>query len=316
MTKALSQKLNHFDIAEARNGYAAGGNITEILRKQKGLMHNTPEIIEAAYDLQAGSYIAHTRKNAHATAAYATELAEILNAHMEETTTLLDIGTGELTTISQTLLKLRVKPEMLLAFDISWSRIYLGCSFADDVLSKTDRQRLFPFVADINEIPLCDKSVDVVTSSHALEPNGCNLPSLLAELFRITRKKLVLFEPCYEINTEEGKARMDRLGYIKDMDNVITQLGGTLLKKIEIKNISNPLNPTVCFVVEPPKPLNPIVNFDRPYGPIISVPGTDLSIVEDGRFFVSKETGLCFPILKNIPILKTNSAILASAFYA
>jgi len=315
MTKTHSQKLKHFDITEARAAYQAGKNITELLRKQKGLTHNTPEIIEAAYDLQAGTYIANTRKNIHAAKAYATELASLLNPYIEDETTLLDIGTGELTTISHTLQQLRVKPKKLLAFDISWSRVYLGCSFADDVLSKTDRQRLLPFVADINEIPLCDKSVDVVTSSHALEPNGISLPSLLAELFRITRNKLVLFEPCYEINTEEGKARMDKLGYIKDMDSVITQLGGNLLDKIKIKNVSNPLNPTVCFVIEPPKSSNPAFTSNQShYSHIFSVPGTDLSMFEADGFYVSRETGLCFPILKNIPILKSNSAILASAF--
>jgi ubiquinone/menaquinone biosynthesis C-methylase UbiE len=306
--------LNYFDIKEARVAYQAGKNVTELLRKQKGLTYNTPEIIEAAYDLQAGTYIASTKNNIHAATAYAAELASLLNQHIEDTTTLLDIGTGELTTISHTLQQLRVKPKTLLAFDISWSRIYLGCSYADEILSKTDRQRLLPFVADINEIPLCDKSVDVVTSSHALEPNGSCLPSLLAELFRITRKKLVLFEPCYEINTEEGKARMDRLGYIKNMDGVITQLGGTLLDKTKIENVSNPLNPTVCFVIEPPKSSNLALSLSESQKHIFSIPGTNISMVEAEGFYVSKDTGLCFPILKNIPILKSNSAILASAF--
>lgn len=314
MTTTHSQKLNYFDIKGAKVAYQAGQNITELLRNQKGLTYNTPEIIEAAYDLQAGTYIANTKNNIHAATAYAAELASLLNPHIEDTTTLLDIGTGELTTISHTLQQLKVKPKTLLAFDISWSRIYLGCSYADEVLSRTDRQRLLAFVADINEIPLCDKSVDVVTSSHALEPNGSCLPSLLAELFRITRKKLVLFEPCYEINTEEGKARMEKLGYIRDMDSVITQIGGTLLDKIKIENVSNPLNPTVCFVIEPPKSSDLTFTLSESHEHIFSVPGTDLSMTEAEGFYVSKETGLCFPILKNIPILKSNSAILASAF--
>ena len=44
------------------------------------------------------------------------------------------------------------------------------------------------------------------------------LEALLRELFRVTKKKLVLFEPSYELNSEEGKVRMDRLGYIKDIE--------------------------------------------------------------------------------------------------
>jgi hypothetical protein len=107
MTTTHSQKLNYFDIKEARVAYRAGQNITELLRKQKGLTYNTPEIIEAAYDLQAGTYIAYTKNKIHATTAYAAELASLLNKHIEDTSTLLDIGTGELTTISHILQQLR-----------------------------------------------------------------------------------------------------------------------------------------------------------------------------------------------------------------
>jgi ubiquinone/menaquinone biosynthesis C-methylase UbiE len=311
ITTTFSQKLKYFDLTGARAAYQAGQNITELLRKQKGLIHNTPEIIEAAYDLQAGAYIAKARMNIQAAMAYAAELASLLNPHITEENTLLDIGAGELTTISYTLQQLTAKPKTVLAFDISWSRIYLGRSFANEVLSKRDRLRLLLFVADINEIPLRDKSVDIVTSSHALEPNGNTLPSLLSELFRITRNKLFLFEPCYEMNTEEGKARMDKLGYIKNIDGIITQLGGTLIDKIKIENVSNPLNPTFCFVIEPPKSLKPTLTLNPP---TFSVPGTNLSMFQADGFYVSKETGFCFPILKNIPILKSNNAILASAF--
>ena len=47
---------------------------------------------------------------------------------------------------------------------------------------------------------------------------------------------------------------MDRLGYIKGMDDVVAVTGGALLDKIEITNVANPLNPTYCFVVKPPNP--------------------------------------------------------------
>jgi len=37
---------------------------------------------------------------------------------------------------------------------------------------KEDFKNLIPFVGDISEIPLLDKSINITTSSHALEPNG------------------------------------------------------------------------------------------------------------------------------------------------
>jgi hypothetical protein len=72
-----------------------------------------------------------------------------------------------------------------------------------------------PFVADISETPLLDKSVNVTISSHALEPNRSKLPELLLEIFRVTKDKIILFEPFYEFNTDEGEQRMHGLGYIK-----------------------------------------------------------------------------------------------------
>jgi len=313
MTRAIpTQQLKYFDLTAAKIAYQAGQNVTEFLRNQKGVMHNTPEIIETAYDLQAGTYIARTKRNIKRASAYSEELASLLSPYITNTTSLLDIGCGELTTTSLILQRLKIKPKSLFAFDISCSRIFLGCAFAEEILSEDDRNRLIPFVADINEIPLRDKSIDVTTSSHALEPNAKNLISLLLELFRVTRHKLVLFEPCYEINTQAGKSRMDKLGYIRNIDGAVSELGGRLLEKVKLNNISNPLNPTVCFIIEPPMAQN-FANNTENLDCLFSVPGTNLPISRTDGYFFSKETGLFFPVLKDIPILKSNTAILASA---
>jgi ubiquinone/menaquinone biosynthesis C-methylase UbiE len=310
MTK---RQLKHFDLIGAKKAYKEGRNITELLRSQKNINSNTPEIIETAYDLQAGSYIEAILNNHAQAQAYTTELASVLDNHITKTTSLLDIGTGELTTLSHLIRRLRKKPKKVFAFDISWSRIYKGKNYAKEVMG-ADYKILKLFVADINEIPLRDKSINITTSSHALEPNGGTLKELLSELFRITIDKLVLFEPCFEINTEEGKQRMERLGYIKNIDSVVEDLGGKLIDKIIIKNTINPLNPTVCFIITPP-PVSKEVptlkgNIKRN---VFSVPGTDIPLKKVQDYFFSNKVGLCYPILKSIPILKSNAAILASA---
>jgi hypothetical protein len=165
-------------------------------------------------------------------------------------------------------------------------------------------------VGDIKEIPLLSKSVDITMSTHALEPNGKNLHQLMLELFRVTADKLILFEPYYEKSSKEGKKRMDKFGYIKNIDGTIKELNGKILEKIIIKNPSNLLNPTVCFVVSPPKTNVKYKNLHKKN--IFSVPGTDFNITKIDNFYFSNATGLCFPILKSIPILKSNIAILAS----
>jgi ubiquinone/menaquinone biosynthesis C-methylase UbiE len=310
MTK---KQLKHFDILEAKKAYNEGRNITELLRSQKNIDSNTSEIIETAYDVQAGSYIEHILNNPKQAAAYATELASILDNHTTEADSLLDIGTGELTTLSNLIRRLENKPKEVFAFDISWSRIYRGITYAKDVMG-VDYKLLRPFVSDISEIPLLDKSINITTSSHALEPNGGKLKELLEELFRITIDKLVLFEPCFEINTEEGKQRMERLGYIKNIDGVVEELGGKLVEKIIIKNTINPLNPTVCFVIIPPPSVKEMSTKKADTkNSIFSVPGTNIPLIEFEEYYFSNQVGLCYPKLKAIPILKSNAAILASS---
>lgn len=307
--------LKYFDILQARQAYAEGKNITELLRQQRQVASNTPDIIETAYDLQAGTYIAHVEQHPQQAHAYTAELADILGQHLHAGDSLLDIGTGELTTLSLLGQKLPVKPHSLYAFDISWSRLHKGLAFAQHNMGGELFERLVPFAADIGEIPLRDKSVSITTSSHALEPNGPQLRQLMAELFRVTADKLVLFEPCYELNSDEGRARMDRLGYIKDVEGVVRALGGQVVETVRIQHTSNPLNPTVCFVITPP-PSNarPLAQVGADRHAIFSVPGTDHALRRlDAGFYFSRETGLAFPVLQSLPILKSRSAILASA---
>ena len=314
--------MRHFNIVSARKAYADGKNVTELLRQQKGVSFNTPEIIETSYDLQAGTYIECVRGNIEHATHYASELASILDGHIISGQSLLDVGTGELTTLSLLVRRLASKPGRMLAFDVSWSRVHKGLEFAKEEMTAEEYERLTPFVADISEIPLKDKSVDVTTSSHALEPNGAKLDVLLSELFRVTREKLVLFEPCYELNSEEGKKRMESLGYIKDVEGAVTRLGGKLLERIPIHNVSNPLNPTACYVILPPSlpptPTMPSSDLQghnkRSASNLFSVPGTGLSLTEKKGFFTSEATGLCYPVLKGIPVLRSNTAILASCF--
>ena len=90
--------------------------------------------------------------------------------------------------------------------------------------------------ADIKSIPLKSNSIDVIISNHALEPNGKYLSDLIKELFRVVKKKLILFEPSYELNSLKGKKRMDKLGYIKNIKSTVKNLGGSLVEIIPIKN--------------------------------------------------------------------------------
>ena len=47
--------IDYSDLLDARTARREGRNVTELLRRKKGLALNTPEIIETAYDLHAGT---------------------------------------------------------------------------------------------------------------------------------------------------------------------------------------------------------------------------------------------------------------------
>jgi len=301
--------MQYYNIESARNAFSKGENVTEHLRQQLGVSENSSEIIEIAYDLQAGSYIEYTKADPDFANSVADGYANVLRDWLRPNDTLLDVGTGEMTTYSLVLKRIISNLSKAYAFDISWSRVYKGIAFSKEILGK-DFAKLRPFVADMKRIPLADKSVDITTSSHALEPNGGNLSILLSELFRVTRGKLILFEPSYETNSDEGKARMDKLGYIKGMDEVVRSLGGRVVDFKRMPTIANPLNPTACFIIEPPtiNETKRVLNTD-----IFTLPGTSLLLEKHEGFFVSKESGLAFPVLKSIPVLKTDNAVLATA---
>lgn len=309
----MPKGFNYFDIRRAREAHVSGKNITASLREQKGVPSNSPEILEIAYDLQAGSYIDYVRKNSEKSGAYCSQLANILGHYLSRSSSLLDVGTGELTTISQVVTRLPQMPEKVFAFDISWSRIYKGVQHAQQLIGQ-EFMRFYPFVAEIGEIPLPDKSVSITTSNHALEPNGGRLTELLAELFRVTSETVILFEPCYEINSAEGKERMDALGYIKNIDGAVENLGGRVLKKIKIDNPINPLNPTVAFVIQPKSPnsSNSSSSFASKNN-AFSVPGTSMPLESIEGFLFSNDVGLSYPILKGIPVLRSNLAILSTS---
>ena len=154
------QKMNYLDIVEAKEVFRRGENVTQYLRKKFNEQENTLEIIEIAYDLQAGSYIKEVQANPTKVSLYADEIANNLQKHLCDGDTLLDVGTGELTTLTLLLNKVNTKLSEILAFDISWSRLNIGYDFFEKNRANKDHN-VTTFVADIKEIPLHTKCVDL-----------------------------------------------------------------------------------------------------------------------------------------------------------
>lgn len=291
-------------LALARQAYRNGSNITQALREHLETTENTKEIIEIAYDLQAGSYTAFATENRDYVLNYTRQIANVLEKFCEQDCSILDVGCGEATNLTEMLNQCATAFSEVYGCDISWSRLRA----ARDYISK----RLLPsqpspslFASDIAALPLCDKSIDYVVSNHALEPNHGREYELLTEIFRVARKRAILFEPDYENADESSQSRMNSLGYIRNLREIARSLGASLIHDEPLALVDNEKNPTNCFIFEPPLG-------GKTSPTLFTDPGTDQPLENLGQGFWSPATGLTYPVIDDIPILSVNSATLTS----
>ena len=299
--------MSQLDVKGGMRAFANGQNVMDYLRRRHGINHNTSDIIELSYDLQAGTYAKTTELHIQERLDYTKLMSEFIRPHLNGATSLLDVGTGELSTISLLANHLDNNTTVV-AFDISWSRLFKGQEFWNK-WNKNNTLKLNSFVADMKEIPLLDNSVEVVISNHSLEPNGQYLKQILPEIFRVCSQVCVLFEPSFELNSAEGQARMAKHGYIRNLQQESEALGGTVLSVELFPLTHSKINPTACYVIAPPKHSKMSTNSINQF----SVPGTNLPLTPMDDFLFSKDMALAFPILKNIPVLRSDKAILATA---
>jgi ubiquinone/menaquinone biosynthesis C-methylase UbiE len=280
--------------------YKKGANIIQFLKNESGDELNTIEDILISYDFQAGSYIKFVKENSSYHDAYTQEIAAVLN-DLGKFDTLLEVGTGEATTLANVVLKLNGRPQKCMGFDISWSRINCGVQYLKEKTVDADL-----FVADLFNIPLPDKSVDVLFTSHSIEPNGGREKEALIELYRVTKKYLILFEPTNEFAEEAGRVRMRKNGYVQNLKDHITELGYNLVAYRALSIIANPLNPTGLYIIK--KEEGSEVKTNASYCCPISK--GHLTEYQDHLF--SSESLISYPKIKGIPCLCQSYGILTT----
>lgn len=293
-------------IVGMRAAFSRGENAMEYARKQLGRDVNTAVATLLAYDLQAGSYIKGALENPEGRDLWCSQLAEILNPLVVEGSSILEVGCGEATTLAGVLRALDRTPQAL-GFDISWSR----CKHGLDWLSQKQVAANL-FVADLFDIPLDDDSVDVVYTSHSLEPNGGKEEQAVAELLRIARRAVVLIEPAYELSNEAAQARMRSHGYVRNLKQVAEKLGTTVSDYRLLDYCVNPLNPSGLLLLEKKR------DKGNKLPPVSEIkwrcPLTHSAMVESASGFYSSQTGVVYPVLSGIPLLRAEHAVVASAF--
>ena len=283
--------------------YQQGRNIAQLLREEQGLQHNTDEIIEITYDLQTGSYIS-AMENAEMAAHkrdYTSEIAKTILS-LCKPMSILEAGVGEATTLSGVLQSIDADVNSF-GFDLSWSRV----AYAKRWLQSKGVANTTLCTGNLFNIPFADNSIDLVYTSHSIEPNGGNEIPILRELFRVTRKFLILLEPGYELANDEARRRMASHGYCKNLKGIAESLGFNVLTHDLFPFTSNPLNPTAITIIEKQTDAAPPSFF-------FACPKLKTPLKEIGGMFFSPEALVVYPIVGGIPCLRIENGIFASMY--
>jgi SAM-dependent methyltransferase len=289
-------------LASMRGAFARGENAMEYARRALGRNDNLAAATLIAYDLQSGAYVQHARSDPEGKRRWCNQIADLVEPHLPAGGSLMEVGCGEATTLAGVLEALPHRPACALGFDISWSRCAHGRAW---LAHKSQQAELF--VADLFHIPLADDSVDVVYTSHSLEPNGGREQAALRELLRVARRAVVLIEPIYELASPQARERMAHHGYVRELKASAQALGGAVTDYRLLDFYVNLLNPSGVVCIEKSRDAEPAT-------PSWRCPLTHTALMRSPQALASPDTGLVYPVLDGIALLCRDHAVLASAF--
>jgi SAM-dependent methyltransferase len=297
-----------------RQAYSKGGNAMEWCRDYFRTTHKTADgnnllATLVAYDLQAGSYISAARAHSENNRRWCRQLAGLLAGVLDEGDSIMEVGVGEATTLAGVLAETGAKVGLAFGFDVSWSRVAEGRKW----LAETGQEASL-FVADLLNIPLADGSVDVVYSSHSLEPNRGKEEEALRECLRVARKAVVLVEPIYELASADAQARMRHHGYVEGLRETAEKLGAEVVDYRLLDYAPNPLNPSgvLCLRKAGVAECGGVESRVA----IWRCPMTGVELETGSEFFYASEVGLAYPVLRGIPMLRAEHGIVASKLSA
>tara|TARA_B100000941_G_C28498496_1_gene552505 strand:+ start:1178 stop:2059 length:882 start_codon:yes stop_codon:yes gene_type:complete len=279
--------------------YSNNTNILDFLREEK--QTNRVEDILISYDLQSGTYTQNFEENPYYYINYTKELSIKIKS-LGGFKTIMEVGVGEATVLVNLLKHLNMNNIKPYGFDLSWSRLRYAKQF-----SEKHNYKINLFAGDLFSIPVADESIDIVYSSHSIEPNGGREEEALKELYRITRHYLILLEPDFERGSVKAKKRMISNGYITKLNETIKKLNYNILLDEPFRGSSNVLNPTGIKIIK--KESN---NSSKSFRFIC--PNTKQPISKVRNVYANNKVGLIYPIIDRIPCLLSSNAILATHF--
>lgn len=282
--------------------YRSGTNIMAYLRSTRGQADNDAFAILSAYDLQAGSYVRGIEQNpalASIVERSCAKFAAILDGLGGDS--LLEAGVGEATTLAGVVARMRRRPAHVLGFDISLSRLLWARHHAE-----THGVTGTWFTGTLENIPLADSSVDLVFTSHALEPNRGRERAMLQELYRVARHYVVLREPSDELGSDATRAHIEKHRYITGLAATARSLDYDIVLHEPWEIDPNPHNAAALLV------LHKATSDHAPAAPALVSPISRRPLIEADGGLYCPEDGMAFPRFRGIPCLLADNGIFAS----
>ena len=309
-------KMN--DLNKIKEIYEGGGNIVKWIKEQENRAENSVDDILISYDFQAGTYY-DLYVNKATDYNYDLEhgkIAETISSYLDRICleresmsshglSIMECGVGEATTFSGVLKRLDIsKLSRILGFDVSWSRI----KYADKCLKKMNTEEIYHkvqlFTADMFQIPMKDNSIDLVYTAYSVEPNGGKEKENLEELYRVTGEYLILVEPAFELAGEDARKRMLEHGYVTQLYDTAFKLGYHVLSYELLHADINQLNPTGVMIIKK--------GAAKKNDAKLCCPISKQYLQKCNGALYCKESFLAYPILKGIPCLLEDNAIIAT----
>ena len=160
---------------------------------------------------------------------------------------IIDVGTGEATTLAFVINELQKIPKHIFASDISLSRILYAEKFIQENC-KVPIDINF-FTADLFNMPFPDSSVDIVLTTHSIEPNTDKEKEALEEFYRIAAKYLILKEPTFLLGSDATKENITKHKYIKNLYGTAKSLGYDIIEH-RLSNICIESNMSAVLVIK------------------------------------------------------------------
>ena len=303
--KSEANKLRQL-IRGMRAAYAKGDNAMAYARDSMNVVENNIVSTLISYDLQAGSYVARVEANPQASQAWCSQAAESISQalfatqelRISDATSILELGTGECTTLAGVLDILGDRVSAAYGLDLSWSRIQFGRQFL-----KSKKLDASLFVGDLFQIPMNDRSVDVVFTSHSLEPNRGRELDAIKECLRVARRAVVLIEPIFELASSPAQARMTEHGYVRGLKDAASSISAAILDYRLLPYSSNPLNPSGVIILGG-------VSGTHSSDQVWRCPLTGAPLMDLGDVFYSSEVGIGYPVVRQVPMLRPEHGIV------